>query len=88
MFKQLKKSLLGLLGSKKFMAAVISGVAWIAGRFGADIDAGELVYAVAPLWGYILAQMGADWKKAAAEIASMAKPELEAPAAPEEPKPE
>ncbi|MBT8453011.1 MAG: hypothetical protein KJO40_13665 [Deltaproteobacteria bacterium] len=82
MLKQLKKSLLGLLGSKKFMAATISGVAWIAGRFGADIDADELVYAVAPLWGYILAQMGADWKKAAAEIDAMKPEQLE------EPKPE
>ena len=63
MWKELWNATKGLLGSKTFLAAVVSGVAWCAGRFGAEIDAEELLPAVAPLWGYILTQLGAKWGK-------------------------
>ena len=63
MWSELRSGLKGLVGSKKFLAAIISCVVWIGGRFGAELDAEELLPAVAPLWGYILAQMGADWGK-------------------------
>lgn len=66
--KQLKKAALGLIGSRKFMAAVISGGVWAAGKFGLHLSAAELIPVVGPLWGYIASMVGADWGKHKAEI--------------------
>ena len=68
MLGALKTSLGGLLKSKKFMAAVVSGAVWVAGKFGLDLDATELLQVVGPFWGYILAQAGADWGKEAKRL--------------------
>lgn len=68
MWSALKDAMKGLVGSKKFLAAFVSAVVWIAGKLGAELDAEELLPAVAPLWGYILAQMGADWGKEAKKL--------------------
>ena len=75
-FGALKKSLVGLMGSKKFMAAVVSVIVWIAAKFGAELETEEVIPLVAPLWGYIAAMIGADWGKSAkeAEIANDNKP--------------
>lgn len=81
-FGALKKSLVGLMGSKKFMAAVVSIIVWIAAKFGAELEAEEILPLVAPLWGYIAAMIGADWGKSAkeAEVANDNKAAAEAPA--------
>ena len=68
MWKALKGALQGLVGSKKFVAAFISAVTWGVGKFGVQLDAAELYPLVVPIWGYVLAQAGADWSKAAAEL--------------------
>ena len=52
-----------MLKSKKFLAAVLAGVVWIAGRFGANLNSEELLGAVTPLWAYILGQGVADLGK-------------------------
>jgi hypothetical protein len=87
MWNALKKGLVGLFGSKKFLAALLSAIGWAVGKFGVDLDADELYPLVAPLWAYVLAQMGADWGKAAAEITA-GNVETSPAEEPEEPKPE
>ena len=62
------KAIKGLLGSKKACMAFISAGVWVAGRFGLHCNPTELFPVVAPLWGYIAAQAGADWGKSKAEI--------------------
>jgi len=57
-----------MLKSKKFLAAVLAGVVWIAGRFGAKLNTEELLGAVSPLWAYVIAQGAADFGKAKAAI--------------------
>lgn len=52
-----------MLASKKFLAALLAGVVWIAGRFGADLNSEELLGAVTPLWAYIIGQGVADINK-------------------------
>ena len=64
----LKATFKGLLGSKKAMMAFVSSGVWIAGRFGFEVNAAELLPVVSPLWGYIIAQAGADWGKEKALI--------------------
>lgn len=53
-----------MLKSKKFLAAVLAGVVWVAGRFGLSLNSEELLGAVTPLWAYILGQGVADLGKA------------------------
>ena len=55
-----------MLGSKKFLAALIAGVVWVAGRFGLALNNEELLGAVTPLWLYVLGQGMADFGKAKA----------------------
>ena len=69
MWKELWSAFKGLVGSKKFLAAAVACVVWLVGKLGAELDADELLPAVAPLWGYVLAQMGADWGKEAKKLA-------------------
>ena len=57
-----------MLKSKKFLAAVLAGVVWIGGRFGANLNSEELLGAVSPLWAYIIAQGAADLGKAKAAL--------------------
>lgn len=64
----IKTAFKGLLGSKKAMMAFISSGVWVAGKFGLQWSAAELLPVVGPLWGYIAAQCGADWGKSKAEI--------------------
>lgn len=78
-FKALKKSGVGLLESRKFLAAVLSAVAWGVGKFGAELDTEELLPLVAPLWGYIVTMLGADWGKHKAEIEAKAANESATP---------
>ena len=73
MWAAVKKGLLGLVGSRKFMAAVISAVIWGVGKFGVELDADELIPLVAPFWGYIAVMLGADWGKHAKEAEAAAK---------------
>lgn len=68
MWKALKGALQGLVGSKKFVAAFLSAATWGIGKLGLKLDADELYPLVVPLWTYVIAQAGADWKKAAAEL--------------------
>lgn len=49
-----------MLASKKFLAALIAAIVWVAGRFGAELNSEELMPVVAPLWAYILGQGVAD----------------------------
>lgn len=49
-----------MLASKKFLAALIAAIVWVAGRFGAELNSEELVPVVAPIWTYILGQGVAD----------------------------
>ena len=74
MWSALYGALRGLVGSKKFLAAAISCIVWLGGRVGLELDAEELLPAVAPLWGYILAQMGSDWGKEGKRLPEPAKP--------------
>lgn len=53
--------------SKKFKAALLAAICWIAGKFGADLDVSELLPIVAPLWIYILGTGMQDWGKEAAK---------------------
>ena len=68
MRKALWDAVKGLVGSKKFLAACVSAAVWLGGKAGLDLDADELLPAVAPFWGYILAQMGSDWGKEKAKL--------------------
>jgi hypothetical protein len=79
------KAIKGLLGSKKAMMAFISALTWGIGKAGLDMDTETLLPIVAPLWGYIAAQMGADWGKSKAEIENGGEPAASEPEAPAEP---
>jgi hypothetical protein len=57
-----------MLTSKKFLAALLSIVVWVAGRLGWSVDYETLLGVVTPLWGFILAQALADHGKEAAAI--------------------
>lgn len=52
-----------MLTSKKFLAAAVAVIVWLAGKAGANLSNEELLGAVAPLWTYVLAQGAADWGK-------------------------
>ena len=75
------KAIKGLLGSKKAMMAFISAAVWGAAKIGWSVDTETLLPIVAPLWGYIAAQAGADWGKSKAEIEKGDAPAAEAEAA-------
>lgn len=77
-----------LAAQKKFQAAVISGLAWLAGKAGWHASTADLVPMVGPLWLYIFGQGLADFGKSAAEAtaATTATPSAApAPAAPAAP---
>lgn len=57
-----------MLRSRKFLAAVLSGAVWVAGKFGADLNAEELLPVVAPLWAYIVGTAIEDVGKGKAAI--------------------
>jgi len=56
-----------LLASKKALVAIITVIAFVAGRFGLELDVDELAAALAPFYLYLLAQGAADFKKEAAK---------------------
>ena len=56
-----------LLGSKKFVTALVATAAVVALRFGVEIDVDECVGVVSPLLAYILGQGLADIKRPAPE---------------------
>ena len=62
------KALKDLLASKKAMMAFIASLVWGIGKFGFDVDTETLLPIVSPLWGYIVAQAGADWGKESKKI--------------------
>lgn len=62
------KAIKGILRSKKALVAVLSGAIWVAGRFGLELDIGELLPVVAPLWAYVIGQGVADAGKEKALI--------------------
>lgn len=64
-----------MLGSKKALAAVLSVVVWVVGRFGADLDVNELLPVVGPLWLFIFSQGIADHGKEAEKVAVAAEAE-------------
>lgn len=77
------KAIKGILSSKKAFMAILSGVVWLVGKVGYDLDTEELAGAVGPLWMYILGQGIADHGKGKeeAKLAAEASPE---PSEPEE----
>ena len=56
-----------MAASKKFQAAMLSGVLWGLGKLGLKMDASDLVPIVAPLWLYVFGQGLADFGKSAAQ---------------------
>ena len=58
-----------MLTSKKFLAALLAAIVWIAGRFGAHLDYDALMGAVTPLWLYVVGQALADHGKSAEIVA-------------------
>ena len=65
MMSLLMKAVRGLLSSKKAMMAFLSVLVWLIGKVSLGWDTDILLPIVAPLWGYIAAQAGADWGKEA-----------------------
>lgn len=55
-----------MLGSKKFVAVLISAAVWGAGKIGWSVDDATLAGMVAPLIAYILGQAHVDAAKAKA----------------------
>ena len=62
-----------MLTSKKFLAALVAVIVWLAGKAGLNLNTEELLGAVTPLWAYIVAQGVADHGKAKAEIQAQAE---------------
>lgn len=56
-----------LLGSKKAMMAILASLAYAGGKFGLEMNAGELAGVVGPLWVYVFGQGIADLGKGRAE---------------------
>ncbi len=48
--------------------AFISAAVWLGAKAGLDLDAAELLPAIAPMWAYIFAQGIADHGKSKAEV--------------------
>jgi hypothetical protein len=72
----MKATLLELLTSKKFLAALAAIIVYVAGRFGLDIDPATLDRVFAALLVYVGAQGAADIGKSAAVVKANAEPAL------------
>jgi hypothetical protein len=68
MWKALKKSITGILGSKKFIAAIASAGVTAAMHFGIEIPLDATIAVIGPVWVAILGQGVADLGKGKAEI--------------------
>lgn len=68
MWKEIWAGLKGLAGSKKFQAAILSGIVWGVGKAGLHVATEDLVPIVGPIWGYIFGQGLADFGKSAAQL--------------------
>ncbi len=73
MTKTLLSTLKALLSSKKFVAALIAALVWIAGKVGLDVDTTTMAGIVGPISAYVLGQGIADSGKEAAQITADAK---------------
>ena len=75
------KAIKAMFSSRKFLAAILSGIVWATGKFGAHLDADELIIVVAPLWGYIFGTSIEDVaaKTAAGRVAAAAAAPSTAP---------
>ncbi len=62
----MKAAIKGLLSSKKFVAALLAGLAWGLGKLGLKMSSEEIGGIVTPLLVYILGQGVADISKPAA----------------------
>lgn len=60
------QALKALLSSKKFLTAIIAMIVWAAGRWGIELDVGEVTAFVSPLMTAILGQGIADIRRPAA----------------------
>lgn len=63
----MSESIRAALGSKKFLAALLSVAAAIVSKWGFDLPVAEILTVVAPLWVYIFGQGLADFGKHGAE---------------------
>ncbi len=77
MWKATKGAAIGLLGSKKAMMAFISALTWGIAKIGYDVDTEDLLPCVAPMWGYIAAQAGADWGKEGKKLGKLGEAKVE-----------
>ena len=59
-----------LLGSKKFLAALIAAIVWVAGKAGLHASTEMVSGIVGPIVAYVLGQGIADHGKEAAKIAA------------------
>lgn len=57
------EALKALLASKKFLMAIITMIVWAAGRWGIELDVGEVTAFVSPLMSAIVGQGIADMRK-------------------------
>ncbi len=69
----MKQTILDLLTSKKFLAALAAIIVYVAGHFGFNVDPALLDRISAALLVYVGAQGIADHGKSAAEIAAASK---------------
>lgn len=63
------KSIRDLFASKKFLVALVSVIAHVAGRYGFDVDQEAMITILSPLYAYIVGQGIADHGKPAMEAA-------------------
>lgn len=66
MTKIILDTLKALLSSKKFVAALIAALVWVAGKVGLDVDTETMAGIVGPVVAYVLGQGIADIGKAKA----------------------
>lgn len=64
----MKKALMELLASKKFLVALLSVVVFGLGKAGLSLTVEQLLPVLAPLWGYIFGQGLADLGKEKAKV--------------------
>lgn len=64
----MKKALLELLSSKKFLVAVLSVVVFGLGKVGLHLTVEQLLPVLGPLWAYIFGQGLADFGKEKAKV--------------------
>lgn len=65
----LKEVIKALFSSKKFVAALVAMVVWLAGKLGLHLSTEVVSGAIAPLLTYIVGQGIADQGKPAAQVA-------------------